>query len=535
METDPNYEYEAPKWFDFTEDFESEVNDNPSLDDSWFERVHPLHEPRDASYHDATAKPLLSCNQSKKVEPSDVKPQPEKPAKKNYNSKKSLGIKTIRTRRGQHDNQNNQEGGGSGVKSEKSHLQKTDRQVSLKDGKKDSSGNSKDGRFTPDEILHNKHCGFTPTWANSPLRKTEEVPVPHSNKGKGSSSSLSDEMLSPRHLPVNHSPMSPARVRTLKSSSSSMSPCSPKTSLLSKAVSGTCQQGGRKRRLLPSIPDLKHRQADSSGISSSDQSSNQLPDGANKNSTSVSQKSSEKTSMKEVVLCDNVKPLRATDTCVNLGTSNQAQYADDIYKQDKKLFSQRPLHAIPENSSSKGTGKQAFASTESKQQSSLKCETETSNDKSLEKLLKMHNKKIFSARSQYDENGRKIRTAEPSFCPAPSETQSSSLSSSVACKRPATSVDKPMVSVKQKRRSCMASVSNAQSEITKSSARSISANINTNINKKGKESLNQQTVRQKRRSCTASLQNNGGQTSTADRELRDLIAQHNSRVSAKRS
>lgn len=29
METDPSYEYEAPKWFDFTVvDFESEVNDN---------------------------------------------------------------------------------------------------------------------------------------------------------------------------------------------------------------------------------------------------------------------------------------------------------------------------------------------------------------------------------------------------------------------------------------------------------------------------------------------------------------------------
>ena len=27
METDPNYEYEAPKWFDFTGDFESELND----------------------------------------------------------------------------------------------------------------------------------------------------------------------------------------------------------------------------------------------------------------------------------------------------------------------------------------------------------------------------------------------------------------------------------------------------------------------------------------------------------------------------
>ena len=28
METDSNYEYEAPKWFDFTADFESEINDN---------------------------------------------------------------------------------------------------------------------------------------------------------------------------------------------------------------------------------------------------------------------------------------------------------------------------------------------------------------------------------------------------------------------------------------------------------------------------------------------------------------------------
>ena len=26
METDPNYEFEAPKWFDFTEDFEDELN-----------------------------------------------------------------------------------------------------------------------------------------------------------------------------------------------------------------------------------------------------------------------------------------------------------------------------------------------------------------------------------------------------------------------------------------------------------------------------------------------------------------------------
>ena len=28
METDPNYEFEAPKWVDFTKDFEDEFNDS---------------------------------------------------------------------------------------------------------------------------------------------------------------------------------------------------------------------------------------------------------------------------------------------------------------------------------------------------------------------------------------------------------------------------------------------------------------------------------------------------------------------------
>ena len=28
METDPDYEFEAPKWFDFTADFDEEVNDD---------------------------------------------------------------------------------------------------------------------------------------------------------------------------------------------------------------------------------------------------------------------------------------------------------------------------------------------------------------------------------------------------------------------------------------------------------------------------------------------------------------------------
>lgn len=144
-----------------------------SLDDSWFERVHPLHEPRDPTHHDATAKPLLASNQGNTAVPLGSRPQTKKPAKKNYNSKKSLGIKTIRTRRGQHENPNNKETGSTGSKNEKSPGQKTDRQVSLKDGTKDASGNTRgDGRITPDDITHNKECSFTPPWTNSPISKT---------------------------------------------------------------------------------------------------------------------------------------------------------------------------------------------------------------------------------------------------------------------------------------------------------------------------------------------------------------------------
>jgi len=138
-----------------------------SLNDSWFERVHPLHEPRDPSFHDGTTKPLLtSTTQVTKTAPSSSKPQGNK-AKKNYNSKKSLGIKSIRTRRGQHDCTNKSESSGLGLKNGKA--QKANRQTGVRDGKKDSQGSYMypDGGDTPDEI-------FTPPYANLPgsLNKT---------------------------------------------------------------------------------------------------------------------------------------------------------------------------------------------------------------------------------------------------------------------------------------------------------------------------------------------------------------------------
>ena len=361
--------------------------------------------------------------------------------------------------------------------------------------------------------------------------------IQHERKREGSNSSLNEAAaISPQRVAANHSPMSPVRVRTLKSSSSfisSLSPSSPKTSLLSKAVSGACQQGTRKRRLLPPLPDVKNKPAETSRISSSPgESSNQLADGGNTKTISLYQnvKLNEKVFFKDSVFGDSVKPLRATDACVNIHVGSQ--HGSDAEREEKHSFGQRPLHAIPENPSSKGMGNQAFAPAEKDKQRSVRCEMGgLKNDKSLEDLLKMHNKKIVSARNQYDENGRKIRTAEPSFCPAPSKK----MSSSAACKRPASTIDKPMVAAKQKRRSCVASVNNVQSEMTKSNTRSTS-NTSANVNKKDKvtSSSNQQTAKQKRRSCMASLQYDG-QSDKADKELRDLIAQHNSRVSAKRS
>ena len=148
--------------------------------DSWFEKVHPLHEPKDPLHHDGTTKPLLTTAQvNKAASSSSLKPQTNKP-KKNYNSKKSLGIKSIRTRRGQHENASNRQSSGKGLKNGPS--QKADRQVYLNDGKKDVS-NMEEGRVTPDGIKHNNECSFTPPWSNSSINKT-------GNRGKLLSSSL---------------------------------------------------------------------------------------------------------------------------------------------------------------------------------------------------------------------------------------------------------------------------------------------------------------------------------------------------------
>ena len=340
--------------------------------------------------------------------------------------------------------------------------------------------------------------------------------TPHGNKRQGSDSSL----CSPQRVSANQSPLSPAQVQTLKSSLGSS--LSPKSSLLSKAVSGSYQQAGhcgRKRRLLPAIPDVKQNPAGTSTISSSPI---RLPCQLKGETDACS-------------LTDDQMEIDIKDTTCGVSgkslqspnmdpTATQEQQGNHIFKRDEKL---RSLEAIPEDSNGQGKPNQAFATMEIERQRILKSETETfSNDTSLEALLKQHNKKIAAARSQYDENGRKIRTAEPNFCPAPSHK----LSSSSACKRSTSSLEKPTIAAKQKRRSCVAAVSNTQSEMAKSKTQSNNLSL---ANNKGKDAVNKQTVKQKRRSCAAALQHSG-QVNNADKELRDLIAQHNSRVNAKK-
>ena len=343
------------------------------------------------------------------------------------------------------------------------------------------------------------------------------------NKRKGSDSSLSNTaVLSPQCVAPRQTPLSPAQVRSLKSPLGS--PLSPKSSLLSKAMSGTYNQAGqgRKRRLLPAIPDPKQSSAGASTISSSP---SRLPCQL-KGETDICNSSDDQMEVdyKEVTCGVLSKSLRATETLSMDSTATQEQHNNYIFRREEK---QRPLglEAIPENSNSKGNPNWTFAPTETEKQRTLRSETETSsNDTSLEALLKQHNKKIAAARSQYDENGRKIRTAEPNFCPAPSHKQSS------ACKRSTSSLEKPTIAAKQKRRSCVAAVSNTQSEMTKSKTQSNNLSLTHN---KGKDTVNKQTVKQKRRSCAGALQHSG-QVSNADKELRDLIAQHNSRVNAKK-
>lgn len=139
-------------------------SDSPN--DSWFERVHPLHEPRDPSFHDGTTKPLLTTTtQVTKTAPSSSKPKVNK-AKKNYNSKKSLGIKSIRTRQGQHDGANNRESSGMRLKNGQS--KRADRRTCVGDGKGDSQGSNIESEDTPDEIRNKDKCSFTPPGTNLP-------------------------------------------------------------------------------------------------------------------------------------------------------------------------------------------------------------------------------------------------------------------------------------------------------------------------------------------------------------------------------
>ena len=144
-----------------------------SLYDSWFEREHPLHEPKDPSFHSAAAKPLLPGLQGNKTDSSTTKPQGKKPIKGDFNCKKSLGLRTIRTQRGQYKNDTKQGRGATAKKICKTPSQNADQQVSVKDERRDSNGSARgDGRNTPDEILYNKSCNFTPSWSDSSLTQS---------------------------------------------------------------------------------------------------------------------------------------------------------------------------------------------------------------------------------------------------------------------------------------------------------------------------------------------------------------------------
>lgn len=71
-----------------------------SLDDSWFEREHPLHEPKDKDKNLEELKPLIEINE-KQTDSNKITIAPKKPDK-NTKYKKSLGVnKKVQLLRGE--------------------------------------------------------------------------------------------------------------------------------------------------------------------------------------------------------------------------------------------------------------------------------------------------------------------------------------------------------------------------------------------------------------------------------------------------
>ena len=135
-----------------------------SLSDSWFERTHPLHEPKVPSQENTSNKPLLGKHESKTVPSKKTCAKPGQASR--GKTKKSLGVKMIRTQRGEH-----------GPRTSREHTDKPcgEKACDVRRGTCDVKGNSwgrspgvEVGRTTPDEFRCDSNFTFHPPWTSSP-------------------------------------------------------------------------------------------------------------------------------------------------------------------------------------------------------------------------------------------------------------------------------------------------------------------------------------------------------------------------------
>lgn len=140
-----------------------------SLSDSWFERTHPLHEPKVPSQENTSNKPLLGKHESKTVPSKKTCAKPGQASR--GKTKKSLGVKMIRTQRGEH-----------GPRTSREHTDKPcgekpcgEKACDVRRGACDVRGNSwgrspgvEVGRTTPDEFRCDSNFTFHPPWTSSP-------------------------------------------------------------------------------------------------------------------------------------------------------------------------------------------------------------------------------------------------------------------------------------------------------------------------------------------------------------------------------
>ncbi|XP_031569740.1 uncharacterized protein LOC116304188 [Actinia tenebrosa] len=482
MDVDPNYEFECPKWYDFAQ--EENGDEEECLDDSWFEREHPLHEPKDKEKNIQELKPLIEINEIQTD--NKKKTMGSKKTDQNKKCKKSLGVrKTVQLRRGENGQRRRK-------LPDTTRLKRRNSSEGLKNKEQKSGGQiDKNSR---NDFSDDTNC--TPPWGvNSPSAR------PGTN------------------VETDISPKTALLYSPLRGPLMSPSTNSPKNTLLAKAVnkaSGT----NYKRRILPTIPCnhnvqnqeiplhlplrgtttsssddqsphssvpelnmIQNKSPATDNLNINKQLSNPERQNIDANSTDTTKNDQSPVSVEELLKQHNQKVMASRNKYDCNGRRIQRRSVATVVgaEVDKKTGDNSEVFVTQDQISTSSSAdannlvviqeEMAFVNPSLK---GVESKPETNTEMTAEALLKLHNQRIMASKCKYDSNGRRIRTVNPSFCAAPTKSdepekpstaknksrRSVPSSTTVGKKRHSSSTTHNEIKVntklKQQRRSCIA-------------------------------------------------------------------------------